>query len=164
MSIRKNRKLPRTPAVADAVHLLRAELLTCGTSLGGLGVEDAWQAFLRFGRTPFDTPGTPDSDGLLFQYGTYAFDGPTQFLLDFVRQFEIVDDTGEHDHYVQVHCEARFTPVLALRDLGSFNSWFFHDSEADLDEWAAGLTTARAWSTVSAHHPDEVVVYLDDAC
>lgn len=129
-----------------------------------LDVEDAWRAFLRFGRTRFDTPGTPDCDGLLFQYGTYAFDGPPRFLLDFVRQFEIADDTGEHDHHVQVHCEARFTPVPALRELGSFNAWFFHDGDDSLDGWATNLTGTQAWSTIAAHHPDEIVVYLEDAC
>jgi len=63
-----------------------------------------------------------------------------------------------------VHCEARFTPVPALRDLGGFDSWFFHDGGADLEEWAAALTAAPAWSTITAHRPDEIVVHLEDAC
>ncbi|WP_436771297.1 hypothetical protein [Yinghuangia sp. YIM S09857] len=96
--------------------------------------------------------------------GTCAFDDPPGFLLDFVRQFEVVGADGEHEQYVQVHCEVRFAHVPALHDLGSFNSWFFHDGDVGLDDWAAALTTTPAWSTVSAQHPDEIVVHVEDAC
>jgi hypothetical protein len=39
---------------------------------------------------------TPDSDGLLFQYGTYSFSGRPMFTVDVTRQFGISDDDGEH--------------------------------------------------------------------
>ncbi|WP_234363592.1 hypothetical protein [Streptomyces sp. TN58] len=132
-----------SPAVADLVP-------------GGV-----WFAFLRFGRRLFRVPDTPDADGLLFQYGTYAFDGPAAFTLDLARQFEVSDSDGEHDHYVQVHCELGFGLTPALEALGSFHSWFFHEAGADLEEWAQGLTERAAWTAIRRLKPTELRVYQE---
>ncbi|MFV2117106.1 hypothetical protein ACE14D_01055 [Streptomyces sp. Act-28] len=59
--------------------------------------------------------------------------------MDLTRQFDISDDSGEHDHYVQIHCELHYECEPALDALGSFNSWFFHDANAGLDEWLAAM-------------------------
>ncbi|MFF3609200.1 hypothetical protein [Streptomyces sp. NPDC002463] len=61
------------------------------------------------------------------------------FTVDLTRQFDVTDDDGEHDHYVQVHCELRYEPEPDLDALGSFESWFFHDAAADLDEWFTAM-------------------------
>ncbi|MFA7762828.1 hypothetical protein [Streptomyces sp. NRRL S-448] len=151
------------PAIDEAVGLLEGELRSGRASGAGLGTEDAWLAFLRFGRRPFAVPDVPDADGLLFQYGTHAFDGPATFALDLTRQFEVCDDDGDHDHYVQVHCELRYAPVPALDALGSFESWFFHDTGDDLDAWARGLTERPAWAVLGALGPAEVRVYREQA-
>ncbi|MBN6545630.1 hypothetical protein, partial [Actinacidiphila bryophytorum] len=105
------------------MELLQAELETGRQALGGLDAEGAWRAFLRFAWLRFDLTDTPDADGLLFQYGTYAFDGPAVFMVDLTRQFEIADRQGDHDHFLQVHCELRFGAAPALLALGSFDSW-----------------------------------------
>ncbi|WKU42600.1 hypothetical protein Q3V23_00090 [Streptomyces sp. VNUA116] len=123
--------------------------------------EDVWLAFLRFGRRLFQVPDTPDADGLLFQYGTYAFDGPATFTLDLTRQFEVSDSDGDHDHYVQVHCELRYGLTPALEALGSFHSWFFHDAGADLEEWAQVLTERAAWTAIRKLKPTEIRVYQE---
>ncbi|MFB7183633.1 hypothetical protein ACFCYI_38735 [Streptomyces sp. NPDC056257] len=98
----------------EAVELLEGELGSGQRSLDDLVTEDLWPVFLRFGRRLFDVSDTPDADGLLFQYGTYAFDGPPAFTLDLTRQFEISDNNGDHAHYVQVHCEPRYGLAPAL--------------------------------------------------
>ncbi|MFF0478001.1 hypothetical protein [Streptomyces sp. NPDC004284] len=103
----------------------------------------------------------PDADGLLFQYGIYAFDGPAAFMLDLVRQFAVVDEGGDHDHYVQVHCELRYGPTPALRALGGFGSWFFQDSGEDLDEWARALDERAVWAVVRELEPVGVRVYQE---
>ncbi|GAA1139371.1 hypothetical protein F4556_006948 [Kitasatospora gansuensis] len=131
--------MPRGTHLNDALPLLRREVESGPSPVAELTAQDAWLAFLRFGRQRFDTAVTPGSDGLLFQYGTYAFSGPPMFTVDFTRQFDINDDDGEHCHYVQVHCELRYPPDPALRDLGSFNSWFFHDTGEELEQWAEEL-------------------------
>jgi hypothetical protein len=121
----------------EALDFLRAELAAGRSTTTELTTRAAWLAFMRFGRQRFDTAPTPDSDGLLLQYGTYAFSGRAMFTVDFTRQFDISDEDGEHDHYVQVHCELRYEPEPVLDALGSFHSWFFHDTDADLDQWFA---------------------------
>ncbi|MFE6457415.1 hypothetical protein ACFVP0_08140 [Streptomyces cinereoruber] len=141
--------------MGDAVRVLEEELGA------GMDAEDTWRAFLRFGRRLFDVPDTPESDGLLFQYGTYAFDGPPAFTLDLVRQFEIVDGDGEYDHYVQVRCELRYESVPALEALGAFDSWFFHGAGDELDEWAARLIELPVWGTLRSFGPVGVRVYQE---
>ncbi|WP_411088175.1 hypothetical protein [Streptomyces sp. 061-3] len=153
--------MTRIPSTDEAVGVLESELRVGRQALADLGTEDAWRAFLRFGRRLFDVPDTPDADGLLFQYGTYSFDGPPTFTLDLTRQFEIADNDGDHDHYVQVHCELRYGYALALQTLGSFDSWFFHDGGDDLDEWAQGLSERAAWSTIRTLEPAEIRVYQE---
>ncbi|RAJ70645.1 hypothetical protein K377_07869 [Streptomyces sp. PsTaAH-137] len=149
------------PSTGEAVGLLESELRAARETRADLGAEDVWRAFLRFGRVRFDTPDTPDVDGLLFQYGTHAFDAPATFTLDFTRQFDVIDSDGEHDHYVQVHCELRYGLAPALQDLGSFNSWFFHDVEDDLDHWAQALRNQPVWTAISALKPAETRVYQE---
>lgn len=112
---------------------------------------------MRFARQRFATAPTPDSDGLLFQYGTYAFSGRPMFTVDLTRQFDISDDGGEHDHYVQIHCELRYECEPALDALGRFNSWFFNDTGADLDEWAAAMEGHLV--QLLARVPSEIDVY-----
>ncbi|MFB8398287.1 hypothetical protein [Streptomyces yangpuensis] len=143
----------------EAVGLLEGELGSL--AVADLVPEDVWLAFLRFGRQLFHVPDTPDADGLLFQYGTYTFDGPATFTLDLARQFEVSDSDGDHDHYVQVHCELGYVLTPALEALGSFHSWFFHDAGADLEEWARGLTERAAWTAIRRLKPTEIRVYRE---
>ncbi|MEV0225344.1 hypothetical protein [Streptomyces sp. NPDC050704] len=143
------------------MSLLERELCDGRRALADLGAEDAWLAFVRFGRRRLRTPDSPDADGLLFQYGTYSFDGPPTFTLDFTRQFEVSDGDGGHDHYVQVHCELRFGADPALQALGSFDSWFFHDAEDDLDRWAEELGSREVWRVIRGLRPALIKVYQD---
>ena len=139
--------------MAEAAELLENELSSRQQVFTDLDTEDAWLAFLRFGRQLFDVSDAYDADGLLFQYGTYSFEGPATFMLDLARQFEIADSHGNHDHYVQVHCELRYGPAPALQALGSFHSWFFHGAGDDLDEWTEELSARAAWTTIRTLRP-----------
>ncbi|MFJ9080080.1 hypothetical protein ACIRO3_33320 [Streptomyces sp. NPDC102278] len=131
--------MPNRPRREEALDFLRAEMAAERSTTTELTTRAAWLAWVRFAQQRFDTAPTPDSDGLLFQYGTYAFSGRSMFTLDLTRQFDINDDDGEHDHYVQVHCELRYEPESALEAGGSFDSWFFHDTDTDLDQWFAAM-------------------------
>ncbi|MFE5192054.1 hypothetical protein [Streptomyces sp. NPDC056628] len=77
--------------------------------------------------------------------------------MDLTRQFDISDDGGEHDHYVQIHCELRYKCEPALDVLGSFNSWFFHDTNAGLDKWLAAMEGHL--EPLLARVPSEIDVY-----
>ncbi|MFE2532140.1 hypothetical protein [Streptomyces sp. NPDC059371] len=148
-----------SPSMDEAVGVLEGDVGT--GELADPVTEDVWLAFLRFGRRPFHVPDAPDADGLLFQYGTYAFDGPPTFTLDLARQFEVTDSGGDHDYYVQVHCELRYGRAPALEALGSFNSWFFHGAGDDLEAWARGLTERAAWAAIRRLEPAEIRVYQE---
>ncbi|WP_435059641.1 hypothetical protein [Streptomyces sp. bgisy060] len=130
--------MPNRPHPKDALDHLRAELAAGGATTTESTTRDAWLAFMRFGRTRFHTAPTADSDGLLLQYGTYAFSGRPMFAVNLTRQINISDD-GEHDRHVQVHCELRYTPAADVDAWGSFHSWFFHDSDSDRDGWSAAM-------------------------
>ncbi|MFE7672462.1 hypothetical protein ACFU5N_09600 [Streptomyces albidoflavus] len=149
--------MPDRPPLADALGSLKAELESSGHALTHLTTRDAWLAFLRFGQRRFDTASSPNSDGLLFQYGTYRFSGPPMFTLDLTRQFDISHEGGEHDHYVQIHCELLYAPDQRLRDLGCFTGWFFHDSDNHIDRWAEALNGHL--EPLSGHRPTEINVY-----
>ncbi|MGW8328533.1 hypothetical protein ACWGLE_11590 [Streptomyces sp. NPDC055897] len=151
------RRLP----IDEAAELLEGELRAGQRAPADLDTEHAWLAYLRLGRRLFDVADTPDADGLLFQYGTYAFDGPATFTLDLARQFEITDSDGNHDHYVQVHCKPRYGPAPAPEALGSFHSWFFHAAGDDLDEWAEELSARAAWTTIRTLRPADTKVHQE---
>ncbi len=148
-------------SVDEAVRVLEGELGSGQRVLDDLVTEELWLAFLRFGRRLFDVSGTPDADALLFQYGTHAFDSPAAFTVDLTRQFEISDSDGDHDHYVQVHCELGYGRAPALEALGSFDSWFFHNAGDDLEEWAKGLAEQAAWAMIHRLKPTEIRVYQE---
>jgi hypothetical protein len=44
------------------------------------------------------------------------------------------------------------------QDLGSFNSWFFHDAEDDLGHWAQALRNQPVWTAISALKPVVITV------
>ncbi|MEW2359508.1 hypothetical protein [Spirillospora sp. NPDC029432] len=146
----------RTPA-EEALHDLRAEIGPDGTP----AATQAWSSFLRCARRRYATPRTPDSDGLLFQYGIVPFHGPEIFVLDLTRQFEAIDADGDHDHYVHVHCALHYAPNTALRNLSSFNSWFFHDADQDLDEWSAPLSDLEIWNVLRHQSPVDTRIELE---
>lgn len=87
---------------------------------------DAWQAFKDFGRSIQLDDGT----GLLFQVGTYDFDGPALFHLGCVVQFESVDADGEHEGFEQLHCELTCPPAPQL-DGVTAELWSFEHPDAD---------------------------------
>ncbi|MFB9606867.1 hypothetical protein ACFFTQ_28315 [Streptomyces roseofulvus] len=141
----------------NALDVLRAELEVGRSKTSELTTRAAWLAFTRFARQRFATAPPPDSDGLLFQYGTYAFTGRPMFTVDLTRQFEVNDAEGVHEHYVQVHCELRYACGPALDALGSYDSWFFHDADADAEEWFAAVE--RRLEPLLDRRPSEIDVY-----
>ncbi|MFG2832500.1 hypothetical protein ACGFWI_34470 [Streptomyces sp. NPDC048434] len=151
--------MPDGPRLEKALDYLRSELATGRSATTELTTRAVWLAFQRFGRQRFDTAPTPDADGLLFQYGTYTASGRPMFTVDLTRQFDIVDDDGEHDHYVQVHCELRYEPESALDALGSVGLWFFHDTNADLDQWFEGA--GARLGLLLDRRPAEIELYED---
>lgn len=145
------------PRVEDALVVLRGELEVERSAKAELTTRAAWLAYVRFARQRFDGASTPDSDGLLVQYGTYRFSGRPMFTVDLARQFDVNDDSGEHRHYVQIHCELRYERDAAQDALGGFDSWFFLDTDAELAEWLAAIEGRL--EPLLARVPSEIDVY-----
>jgi hypothetical protein len=78
-----------------------------------------WDVFAQFATEAVDTA----SDGLLFESGVYRFTGSERFTVQFLRQFEVLYDDGDHDHFEQLRCEFLYEPTEELRALGSLTLW-----------------------------------------
>ena len=112
---------------------------------------ETWRVFKQFATETVDTA----SDGLLFESGVYRFTGPERFTVHFTRQFEVLYEEGDHDHFEQLRCEFLYEPTEELRALGSLTLWCFpSDGESVADwceeveqtvefEWAARLTPSQ---------------------
>jgi hypothetical protein len=87
---------------------------------------DAWRAFKDFGRNVALEGGT----GLLFQVGTYQFEGRPLFYFEPVCQFESVKRDGEHDGFEQLHCELTCSPTSALEGVAT-DLWSFAFPDVD---------------------------------
>ncbi len=99
----------------------------------------AWAAFRTFAVLTVQKSADADSDGILYQSGVFTFGGPERYYVDLVRQFEVVDGTGEHDHYEQVHCELQYEPADDLRSLGRWERWWFPDRGEPFDSFVTAV-------------------------
>lgn len=107
-----SRHAPRI-AAEGRFDCLRAELAAEQSTTAAGTTRGAWLAFMRFGRMRWHTAPQAGSDSLLFQYGTYVSSGRPMFTVDLTRQLNVSDDS-EHDQYLHVRCELRYTPALDL--------------------------------------------------
>ena len=109
-----------TPQARRLSALLREH----GVGDNGASGRAAWEAFKAYGREVFARDGV----GLLFQAGTYDFDGEPRFHFDPVCQFE---DTGpDGDAMEQVHCRLTCAPDAALAGVQD-ELWSFGFATAD---------------------------------
>jgi hypothetical protein len=101
---------------------------------------------------------------LLYQYGIYPFTGRDVFHLGLTRQFEMVDDMGEHEGFVQFHCTLCYPPDPELAALGRHNQWWFHDSDGEpLHAWLAALEERPEWPLLRARRPSSVEIASEGA-
>jgi hypothetical protein len=90
-------------------------------------VERTWEVIRRFAEERVDDAQALEEggDGILAQYGIFAWDGPPHFELDMTRQFSFADDDGEYSHMTQLQCTFQFAVTDELRALGEDNLWSF---------------------------------------
>jgi hypothetical protein len=100
---------------------------------------DAWRAFKHFGRSVKLEGGT----GLLFQVGTYDFEGHRLFSFDPVCQFESVFPDGEHEGFEQLHCELTCPPTPELKGV-AIELWSF--AFPDVDAFYAAVEASPAFT------------------
>ena len=120
--------------------------------------------FEEFARIGFDVPDTADTDLLLYEYGVFSLTGSPLFTVGLVRQFEICDEWGEHEGYVQFRCEFGFEPEPELAALGNRTHCGVLVEGRDLvTDWVAAVRDDADWAVVAhqiatlfAINPDEV--------
>ena len=146
------------PSISRASAVFEELVREGGDSIPALSADLAFGYYKAFASVRFDIPGTPDSDGLLYQYGLFNFSGTERFHLDLVRQFEVLDG-DEHDHYVQFHCELIFDPTAELRRLGGFDDWYFYGGDSPAPGgWLASIRGRQEWMVLPSKEPLEVRV------
>jgi hypothetical protein len=151
----------RPAAIGEAAAVFHALITAHGLQVEELTGRSAWQVFGDYGRVAFETPDLPDADGLLYQYGLHRLRRRSLFELDLVRQFEVVDAEGDHDHYVQMHCTLRYAPTPELAALGADQCWWFPDQGA-LAAWLHSVAARPEWAVLDAQKPKEVAVHQED--
>lgn len=117
--------------ITDAEACLRRRLNEAGVALDDPHFLTAWEVFKSFAAEAVDT----SSDGLLFESGVYRFTGSERFTVSFLRQFETIDEDGDHDQYQQLRCEFLYEPADELRSLGSSTIWCFPSEGDSLPDW-----------------------------
>lgn len=148
----------RRPAPHTSPDVFRTLARDAGLVADALTPDAAWRLFTtEFAATRFAVPGGPDTDGLLYQYGVYAFGGEPHFRFDFTRQFALRGG----DEYLQFHCTFEYAPDDALRALGDHDEWWFGD-EPDLPAWAESVRQRPEWAVVTAARPLRVDIGSDE--
>jgi hypothetical protein len=148
-------------SVTEATSAFQRIVKDSGVGVAAMSAEVAFGNYATFASVRFATPGTPDSDGLLYQFGTYKFSGEERFHLDLVRQFEVLDG-DEHDHYVQFHCELTFDPAPELMALGRFSDWYFYGPNAPLPSvWLSSIRQRPEWRALAGFNPTNVRIFQE---
>lgn len=133
----------------------------------GVGVVDSpkagfFEVVRRFSAVDFDVPEDPDADGYLFQYGKVNWLPEPTFSFGLVRQLEVVDPSGEHECYLQVQFELRYSLDEELENLGSHTEWWFPGGDCSLDTWLSSLAELPMVDFLSGRAPREFVVWQDE--
>jgi hypothetical protein len=117
--------------ISAAEARLRHRLIESGVDPDNPTFLATWKVFTQFAREAVNTA----SDGLLFESGIYRFTGSERFTVHFTRQFEVLYDDGDHDHFEQLRCEFLYEPTEELRALGSLILWCFPSEGESIADW-----------------------------
>lgn len=142
--------------IHNAERVLRELLGTRGVDPHSpQSVSAAWEVFKEFVGVPFDTA----SDGVLYETGIFSFDGPAEFYVSFLRQFEVLYEDGEHDHFEQLTWEFRFPVTDQTRGFGEFDQWWFAgEGPASWANFVAAVEHRPEFVALGATRPQAAIV------
>ncbi|WP_433358750.1 hypothetical protein [Streptosporangium sp. CA-115845] len=126
-------------------------------------VSDLTGLVRRYSAIEFDIPELPDADGYLFQYGKVSWFSEPTFVLSLVRQLEVIDSSGEHEYYVQVQFEFRYSLDNELESAGSHTEWWFPEDGISLDAWLESVNRASIMNILTQKTPREFEIWQDQA-
>ncbi|SNT29748.1 hypothetical protein SAMN05421812_104328 [Asanoa hainanensis] len=98
-----------------------------------------------------------DGDGILAQFGTFAFDGLREFSADLTRQFI---DAGDEDAVWQLSCTFHWSARAETEALGSGQLWSFGRSLDDFFAEALALP-GWAWALAGVRAPRQLTIELE---
>ncbi|MBA8816565.1 hypothetical protein FHX48_001638 [Microbacterium halimionae] len=115
--------------IADARATLVGVLAEDGISPEALPIRRAFELMIEFFSKwePLGVNLDEDGDGLLFQWGTYDWDGAENplFEVDITRQL-ITNEDDEHDEEMHhLHWTFQYEPSDVTQGLGTGEAWFF---------------------------------------
>lgn len=117
----------------------------------------------RFVAVEFDVPDDRDADGFLFQYGKANWFPEPTFVLNMVRQLEVVDADGGHELYYQVQFEYRFALDAELEAVGSHSAWWFRGDGTSFESWLDSVLKSPIGGLLGSRNPREFLVAEDQA-
>lgn len=150
--------------IAQAEQILRELLRLPSNRSAAPSPQDFLAAVQRFAAVEFDIADAPNSDGFLFEYGTYRSLPDPGFGVRIARQFEIVNDSEDHDHYVQISGEYLYPIEPDLEDLGSVVSWWFRDGPGSFDDWFSTVLADPVWNAVGQRPPLRFIIERETTC
>jgi hypothetical protein len=115
----------------------------------------------RFAAVEFDLPEDQDADGFLFQYGRVNWFPEPTFVLNMVRQLEVVDTDGEHEFYSQVRFEYRYPLDAELEAAGSHSERFFPGDGPSFESWLDSVLRSPIGGLLGGRNPREFLVSED---
>ncbi|MFF9777012.1 hypothetical protein ACF1HJ_25560 [Streptomyces sp. NPDC013978] len=115
----------------------------------------------RFSAIEFEAPESPDADGYLFQYGRVNWFSEPTFALSIVRQLEVGDVTGEHEAFVQVQFEFRYSLDDDLDSAGSHSEWWFPGGEVSFDSWLNSVDQAPISRLLATKKPRDFAIWQE---
>jgi hypothetical protein len=136
-------------------------LSAAGISPGksGANAQEVLRVWRRFAGIAVDdaAPTHEGGDGILAQFGTWRFRGPSEFSVDLTRQF--IDGNDDNALMWQLSCTLYWEPDLETDSLGSGDVWSFGQ---DIDEFfeQAAMLPGWVWALTTSREPGDLCVEM----
>ncbi|KAK2757053.1 hypothetical protein FQN54_005022 [Arachnomyces sp. PD_36] len=114
------------------------------------------EGFKRFAQTQFDVPDSPDSDGCLIEYGVFGASKTPEFQVHLARQFEQLDEDGDHETYIQTGCDLAFSLDDELKAFEHQAQWWFRSDDGNFNAWWAQQTSLPVMQLLSRRTPQSI--------
>jgi len=140
-------------SVNSALEVARGIVGQVGSGQDVPAAEQLFAAVREFQLIEFEVPDGEEADGFLFQYGEVDWYPEPTFVVNFVRQLEIVDADGEHEAYSQVQLEYRYRVDPELSSIEDHESWWFPEEDEPFGEWLEAARQDPIWTVVRGKVP-----------
>ena len=154
--MRQHRRDDEIVLISETKSLLMSMLDQAG---GPVAVPTMVEVFRRFAAVPVDDAAPPeeDGDGVLAEFGSFAFDGVREFCAELTRQ---CIEAADEDAMWQLRCTLYWTPSAETEALGSAVLWSFGMALDDFFAEALALP-GWAWALTGRQAPRHLTIRLE---